>query len=561
MKLATRTFLWSLLPFTILLIGSFWAVQARVLAQVRQGLEASVRQAQVSMANSTTQAAERNRHTLRIVSQNPALKAVVQLMLSDRKDAQAHRTVEQQLQEIGTELGFDFLLASDSDGVPLAGVMRQEGELRPLDLSVERPQFDGFFSAAGHTYQITSVPIDQGDENLGTLSVGEAFSLAAVPGAAVLTRNGRIVEINVAGVSADLIESALSGCALNASCDVQLRGETFVSQPIETNASASGYQLRSFQSVAAAAGSVQSVVRRVFLFEGLAVLLAAVFISAVSSRSIARPIANVIDRLHESARSGELPEFDSSRERVQEIRELTQSFNRAANAIREGREHLQRANVEFIESLASALDARDPYTAGHSRRVSQYACAAAQAMGLSPAEIQNIRVGALLHDIGKIGIADAILQKPDRLTPEEDAIIRQHPVIGRHILEGVNGFQPYLDVVELHHENWDGSGYPRGLREEETPLSARVVKVADAWDAMTSDRPYRMGMSRNQALAMLRKVAGTQTDPVVTEVFCGLWSGEEKVAVTTEAESLARLAAAVQRDIADVPVSERSQDS
>jgi HD-GYP domain-containing protein (c-di-GMP phosphodiesterase class II) len=165
----------------------------------------------------------------------------------------------------------------------------------------------------------------------------------------------------------------------------------------------------------------------------------------------------------------------------------------------------------------------------------------AQALGLSPAQINEIRIGALLHDIGKIGITDAILQKPERLTPEEDRLIRQHPSIGRRILEGVHGFQPFLDVVELHHENWDGSGYPRGLRAEETPLAARVVKIADAWDAMTSDRPYRQGMSRNQALAMLRKVAGTQMDPAIAEVFCSLQEGDSLVRLSEAVGEPARV--------------------
>ena len=167
-----------------------------------------------------------------------------------------------------------------------------------------------------------------------------------------------------------------------------------------------------------------------------------------------------------------------------------------------------RAYVEFVSSLASALDARDPYTAGHSLRVSEYSCAIARAMNVEQQEHELIRVGALLHDIGKIGISDAVLQKTGRLTPEEETLIRQHPVIGKKILECVHGFEAYLPVVELHHENWDGTGYPGGLKGEETPRTARIVKVADAYDAMTSDRPYRRGMRHDAGYRHSRKARG-----------------------------------------------------
>jgi putative nucleotidyltransferase with HDIG domain len=207
---------------------------------------------------------------------------------------------------------------------------------------------------------------------------------------------------------------------------------------------------------------------------------------------------------------------------------------------------LSEAVVEFIESLTSALDARDPYTAGHSRRVSQYACAIARAIQLPPQEIEVIRIGALLHDIGKIGVRDSILQKPGKLTEEENSQIQEHPTIGRKILEGVQGFQPYLPIVELHHENWDGTGYPRRLRREDAPLAARIVKIADAYDAMTSDRPYRRGMGHEEALAVIARCSGTQMDPDIVDVFLSLGHREpEFVAALDPADSLARLAHAV----------------
>jgi HD-GYP domain-containing protein (c-di-GMP phosphodiesterase class II) len=143
-------------------------------------------------------------------------------------------------------------------------------------------------------------------------------------------------------------------------------------------------------------------------------------------------------------------------------------------------------------------------------------------MGLDPEQVERIRTGALLHDIGKIGIADSVLQKPGRLTDEEFAIVKEHPVIGRRILEGVRGLAPYLDAVELHHENWDGTGYPKGQSGEETPIDARIIHVSDAYDAMTSNRSYRRRMTHDEAIHELFRCAGTQFDPRVVELFAQL---------------------------------------
>jgi HD-GYP domain-containing protein (c-di-GMP phosphodiesterase class II) len=153
--------------------------------------------------------------------------------------------------------------------------------------------------------------------------------------------------------------------------------------------------------------------------------------------------------------------------------------------------HLDPPYLQFVETMAQALDARDPYTAGHSLRVADYSYSIAVGLGLAETDARTIYIAAQLHDIGKIGISDAVLQKKGRLTKEEFAYIKLHPQIGRRILERVALFGKYLNVVELHHENIDGSGYPYGLRGAQIPLDARIVRVADAFDAMTSDRSYR----------------------------------------------------------------------
>jgi putative nucleotidyltransferase with HDIG domain len=180
---------------------------------------------------------------------------------------------------------------------------------------------------------------------------------------------------------------------------------------------------------------------------------------------------------------------------------------------------LDQAYTEFVASISSAVDARDVYTAGHSRRVSKDSVATAKAMDLGPRDVEVVRVGALLHDVGKIGVSDEILQKRGPLSREEYQLVKQHPSIGKRILEKVEAFRDYVPVVELHHENHDGSGYPWGLAGEEIPLAVRIVLVADAYDAMVTNRPYRKGLGHDAAIAILHANAGSQFDPEVVAAF------------------------------------------
>ena len=287
------------------------------------------------------------------------------------------------------------------------------------------------------------------------------------------------------------------------------------------------------QDLDMAVAPVASVVRHVLLTSGLILLFVAFVVSRLTCRAIVRPIEEVVAQLREWERTATIPSISDDHEdrsirkrlrgdHIAEVRELIYSFSRAATVIRDGQENLHRAYVECVGSLASALDARDCYTAGHSHRVSEFSCAIAESLGLDSAQLDELRIGALLHDIGKIGVPDNVLQSPGKLTGEDLRRIRQHPEIGRKILQGVHGFAPYLSTVELHHENWDGTGYPHGLIGEETPLAARIVHVADAYDAMTSDRPYRSGMRSEDALRILEEHAGKQFDPAIVEVFVEL---------------------------------------
>ncbi|MBI1962953.1 MAG: response regulator [Candidatus Rokubacteria bacterium] len=180
---------------------------------------------------------------------------------------------------------------------------------------------------------------------------------------------------------------------------------------------------------------------------------------------------------------------------------------------------LQETYRSTLEALGSALDTRDVGTEAHSRRVHGYALATAREHGVAERDQPDLAHGVLLHDIGKIGIPDAILLKPGPLTPEEWTIMRRHPEIGRALIEKIPFLRGAVPIVWSHHEKWDGTGYPRGLKGAEIPLGARIFMVVDAFDAMTFDRPYSKAKPVDVAKAEIRRCAGTHFDPVVVESF------------------------------------------
>ena len=182
--------------------------------------------------------------------------------------------------------------------------------------------------------------------------------------------------------------------------------------------------------------------------------------------------------------------------------------------------------LEHTESvifmLAAAVEAKDAYTEGHLRRLQTYSERLAQEYGLSPTEVRAVRYGGVLHDIGKIGVDEAIIRKPGPLTPEETAQMRRHPDIGAQIISQLRFARDVAPIISGHHEYWDGSGYPRGLKGEDIPMGARIITIVDAYDAMTTDRPYRSALSDEEALRRLRAGRGTQFDPELLDVFLEL---------------------------------------
>ena len=183
------------------------------------------------------------------------------------------------------------------------------------------------------------------------------------------------------------------------------------------------------------------------------------------------------------------------------------------------RENVERNLVDTITAFVNAIESKDRYLKGHSARVALYAAEIAEALGMTPEMVEVVRRGAMLHDLGKLSIMDTILRKPERLTAEEFTIIKSHPVVGAKILEPLRFLARETCAVRHHHERWDGTGYPDGLGGEDIPLVARVVTVADVFDAITSNRPYRTALALVEAQAEITRGIGSHFDPVVVEAF------------------------------------------
>ena len=189
-------------------------------------------------------------------------------------------------------------------------------------------------------------------------------------------------------------------------------------------------------------------------------------------------------------------------------------------------EGLQRSNIELslaydttLEGWAKALELRDQETEGHTLRVTETTMQLARAMGVNEEHIVHVRRGALLHDMGKIGVPDSILLKPGPLTDEEWTVMRRHPQLAFDMLSPIQYLRPALDIPYCHHEKWDGSGYPRGLKGKQIPLAARIFAIVDVWDALLSDRPYRKGWPAKDALQYIREQSGRHFDSQVVEAF------------------------------------------
>ena len=268
---------------------------------------------------------------------------------------------------------------------------------------------------------------------------------------------------------------------------------------------------------------VDELNRQALVFASI-VVLAAIVVGYFFAVGISGPIRGLAASTRAISR-GEFHQRSVARGAL-EISELAENFNKMAGDIEEFIEKLKEAAEEnrelFIGSirmLAAAIDEKDPYTRGHSGRVAKYSTLIGQELGLSAEELDKLRISALLHDVGKIGVEDRVLKKPGALTPEEFTLMKQHTVKGANIMRPVSQLKEVLPGIELHHEHIDGRGYPYGLSGAQIPLMARIIGVADTFDAMTTNRPYQTAMDLDYAMERIRALAGTKFDTVVVNAL------------------------------------------
>ena len=222
-------------------------------------------------------------------------------------------------------------------------------------------------------------------------------------------------------------------------------------------------------------------------------------------------ITKPFDRYELRARLIGITRLNRYQKLVQEREKLQEAYTR-----------LQKAYEETIEGWSKAMDLRDHETEGHSQRVTELTLRMAKTFGMNEEELTHLRRGALLHDMGKLGVPDTILQKPDKLTPEELEVMRKHPQFAYDMLYPIEYLRLAVNIPYCHHEKWDGSGYPRGLQGEEIPLAARLFAIVDVWDALTSDRPYRKAWTKEEAFAYLREQSDKHFDPKIADAFLRL---------------------------------------
>jgi len=277
------------------------------------------------------------------------------------------------------------------------------------------------------------------------------------------------------------------------------------------------------QDESAALASVTDMRRQTFWISLVAALLTLI-IGFYFAKKLTQPVQELAAGAHRIA-FGDFSQRINIKSRT-ELGDLGQSFNLMTDQVERYINDLQRSAAEnrelflgTVKCLAAAIDGKDPYTRGHSERVSRFSVAIADRLGLSDEEVEKIRISAVLHDVGKIGIDDVVLKKPAALTDEEYEIMKTHPQKGYKIMSQIPGIKEFLPGMYMHHEMVDGKGYPQGLKGDEIPLMALIVSVADAFDAMTTDRPYQKAMEFSAALDLLKSFVGTRYDARVVQAF------------------------------------------
>jgi putative nucleotidyltransferase with HDIG domain len=524
-RLLVKTLAVTFATVALLLVAVFVVVTFIVRDQVRQAVSSNLESSQRVFGAIEARRQREQSEQVAALAESPRLKAAVDTYAAEATTnndpvvrEQWLTTIRRQLEEVAARIDSDAIVLTDVRNRTLAAAGRLADRWprdREVAIAGAGDRVDGIARMDGVVFRVVSVPFDLDGVRIGALYLATgldrryAEDLATLAGArTAIVSDGHIVASTLSADAARAFEAALAANT-PASGVVTLDGESHAFRRLVDVTGATFYALTSIDGVSRE--PTRRAIERLSIIALCATLLA-LAASFWLARMITEPIGLLSTSLKRMAASRDMSS-GSSRPIASgsslEIDGLIETFNALITSVTDAENQTQGAYTGAIRALATALDARDPYTAGHSERVSVLSVAIGRSLRLRDEEIEVIRLGALLHDIGKIGVPDSVLLKPTALTPAEFDIIKQHPGAGARILQSVPFLAPHIPIVELHHERPDGHGYPHGLRGDEIPIAAHIVHVADAYDAMTTARAYRRARHPTAALQELWQFAGT----------------------------------------------------
>jgi len=523
--LLTRTLMVTFVTVAVLLAMVFSVVWFSTRRQVRESVAANLSASQrVFSALETRRQREMIAQT-GVVADSPTLKAAIDTYVEETRGGQVTsallQTIDGEMDKVAAQILSDAIMLTDLRQNTLSAKGRLADRWpvgRPVQLagSSANATYDGIARMGGLVFRVSAVPMLAGDgTTVGTLylatSLDEAYAkqLKQDSGAAdvAIVSDGLVIGSTLPAKAAHEFET-IAGRSNDPDGVATLDGEEQAYRRlVSIDSSTTFYALGSIDAMSKTAMRDAEFSLALVALAALAIALAASFWLA---GLVTAPIGTLSKSLTAMTASHDvkarLPLTGSSLE----IDALTDTFNGLMASVAAAEADTEAAYTGAIRALATALDARDAYTAGHSERVSVLSVAIGRHLSLSNRDLEVVRLGALLHDIGKIGVPDGVLMKPGKLTDAEYQTIKQHPVLGARILKSVPFLAPHIPIVELHHERPDGRGYPHGLRGDDIPLAARIVHVADAYDAMTTARAYRGARPSSEALQELWRCAGTE---------------------------------------------------
>jgi len=528
-RLVTRAVFASFLTVILVLIAVFVVISVEVRQRMRDSVAKNLAAAQEMFTRVESRRQQEVLATVATLAENPTLKAALDTWLTERKSAPAMTeellaTVQNEIDKLAGRISADVLAVTDPQGRVVASAGRlaaawpREASLGPMP---DGKSTDAAVTVGRTVFRVSSVSLELQDASVGALRLGTALDSRYTRDLAVMSRGDAAIIADGQVLASTLPATVAAALAASAAASgdapqkVILAGESWAIQPLFRIGRA---HLLALASIDVAASKETRVA---FVSLGW-IAMGAVSLAVLGSIWLARTLTRPIDELSRAmtAMAGDrdrdpLPPSGTSRE----LDQLTATFN-ALMAARDAAEAEAEATyLGAVRALTASLDARDPYTAGHSERVSAVSVAIGEEMELDAETIDVLRLGALLHDVGKIGVPDEILRKRGRLTPLEFDAIKTHPLAGARILQSIPFLAKYIPIVELHHERPDGSGYPYGLTGDAIPLAAQIVHVADAFDAITSARAYRPARLPFDAITELRSGTGSDFDAAAVEAL------------------------------------------